>query len=232
MGLLESIGLENPIQAGSLKGGFHIDWTFIAIILLIVIIGAIVIYAIYQQRIYKYRIIVFENLTGQGFQPTIKDKARRVKMGDGGEEVLYLKKLKAYRSAYGRKMGKNTYWFAIGADGYWYNITFGDLDTKMGMLDIEVVDRDMRLFHVAVRKNIQERYRKQKFMEKYGAVVISGIFLLIALIGILLMLRQMNQGFEHLAKAMELTQQVMEQNTQVLGMVDTIKSGGSGLTPA
>jgi len=42
---------------------------------------------------------------------------------------------------------------------------------------IEPVDRDMRYMHVAIRKNITERYRKVGFMEKYGVMVFSGIFI-------------------------------------------------------
>ena len=80
-------------------------------------------------------------------------------------------------------MGPNIYWFAIGQDGYWYNVVLGDLDAKMGMLDIEPVDRDMRYMHVAIRKNIQDRYKKIGFMEKYGTIVMNSIFLLIMLLG-------------------------------------------------
>lgn len=231
--MAEGLNLGLGISMPSFKGeGTQVDWLFWGIVFLVIVVGIIVIYIANQRRIYNRKIIVFENLSGQGFQPTIRDKARLVKLGDAGEEVLFLKKKKVYRSAYGRKMGKNTYWFAIGQDGYWYNIVLGDLDAKMGMLDIEPIDRDMRYMHVAIRKNIQDRYRKVHFMEKYGGVVISGIFLLIALVGILLMLHKMNQGFDALRSAMELTKQVMEQNARVLGMLDTVQSGGSGLLPA
>ena len=126
-------------------------------IFFIILVGAAIIYFVYMMRIYNRKIIVFENVSGQGFQPVYKDTARLISLGDGGEELLFLRKKKVYRTAYGRKMGKNTYWFVIGHDGYWYNSILGDIDAKMGMLDIEPIDRDMRYMHVAVRKNIQER---------------------------------------------------------------------------
>ena len=228
-GLGLNLGLDMPKLVGD---GFNIDWLFLAIIFAILLIGGLVIYFLYQMRVYNRKIVVFENISGQGFQPVYYDKAKLVKLGDGGEELLFLRKKKTFRTAYGRKMGKNTYWFVIGQDGYWYNSVLGDLDAKMGMLDIEPIDRDMRYMHVAVRKNIQDRYRKVKFMEKYGGVVITGIFLLLALVGILLMLNKMNKGFEALSAAMDLTKSVMDQNIRVLSMIDTVQTGGSGLVPA
>ena len=102
------LGLNLQREAGA-SSGFQVDWLFVAIILAILLIGGIVIYLVYQARIYNKRIVVFENISGQGFRKTYADKARVVKLGDGGEELLYLKKKRAFRTAYGKKMGKNTY---------------------------------------------------------------------------------------------------------------------------
>ena len=140
-------------------------------------------------------------------------------------------KKKVYRSAYGRKMGKNTYWFVIGQDGYWYNSVLGDIDAKMGMLDIEPIDRDMRYMHVAVRKNITERYRKIKFMEKYGAVVISMIVVLFLIGGIWFILDKMAETAGANAGAIKTSKEVMELVKEVMGSLDNV-CGGSGIKPA
>jgi len=220
----------NLPEIGGNGGGFGMT-TILLIVAILVIIG-IVVYLIIDQRRFNRKIIVFENIAGQGFQPVYRDRARLVKLGDGGEELLFLKKKKTFRTAYGRKMGKNTFWFVIGQDGYWYNSILGDFDAKMGMLDIEPIDRDMRYMHVAVRKNIQDRYRKQGFMEKYGALIMNALFLLIVVVGVILSIKQLNKGLEALTKAMELTQQVQEQNIRILSIIDTMGTGGSGLVPA
>ncbi len=230
--MVNILGTEIPLPDFSFGGVDLPSLVVIGVIFAFFLIGAVIIYFVYVGRLYNKKIIVFENISGQGFQPTIKDKARLVKIGDGGEELLFLKKGKVYRTAYGRKMGKNTYWFSIGQDGYWYNVILGDLDAKMGMLDIEPIDRDMRLMHVAVRKNITERYRKIKFMEKYGTIMFNGVFLIIMLIGLGFLLNQMTENAQVINEGLKTAKDVMNLNAQITASLDNICTGGSGITPA
>lgn len=221
-----------PISiGGGGGGGLAINWMLILIIFLVVVTISIVGYVIYMNRLFSRKIIVFENISGQGYQPILRDKARLIRIGDGGEEILFLKKKKVYRTAYGRKMGKNTYWFAVGQDGYWYNIVLGDLDAKMGMLDIEPIDRDMRYMHVAVRKNIQDRYRKLDFMQKYGTIAMNAVFLLIMIVGIWVLLQKMGSISEASAGAINAAKEVIDSTRAILSGLDNIV-GGSGYTPA
>lgn len=209
--------------------GFWI--TFGAIIVFVGISGAIIIWAWYMKRIYNKEIIIFENIAGQGYQKTGKDMARIVKVGDGGEEILFLRSRKVYRTAYGRKMGKNSYWFAVGQDGYWYNVLLGDLDAKMGMLDIEPIDRDMRYMHVAIRKNIQERYRKIGIMEKYGTVIMSGIFLIIMIIAIWLLMSKAGDLIQQASATADAYKPLAENMKTIASHLDNI-CGGSGIKPS
>lgn len=224
-------GFDVPIDMPKFGGPTANSITAIFIIFLVFLIGAVVIYLLYDRRLFNKKIVVFENISGQGFQPVFYDKAKTVKLGDGGEELLYLKKKKVYRSAYGRKMGKNTYWFCIGSDGYWYNILLGDLDAKMGMLDVEPIQTDMRYMHVAVRKNIQERYRKIGFMEKYGTIMMMGIFLLIMIAGIWFMLDKINGISGSVSGSVSASERVITSTQQILSSLDNI-CGGSGIKPA
>jgi len=227
------LGMELPSFNGGAEAvassGGGISWLLIAVIFIFFLAGAIIIYIVTMNKQYNKKIILFENISGQGYQLVKRDRARLVRVGDGGEEILFLKKLKVYRTAYGKKMGKNTYWFAKGQDGYWYNIVLGDLDAKMGMLDIEPIDRDMRYMHVAIRKNIQERYRKINFMEKYGTMVMNSVFLLIMLIGIWVLLAKVGDVSKANAMAMQTAQQVMEKSNEILQSVGNVCGGGSGL---
>ncbi len=224
--MVEFLGAEIPLPTfGIGTGAIVLAFS----IFLIILAGAVIIYFVYMMRIYNRKIVVFENISGQGFQPVYKDTARLVSLGDGGEELLFLRKKKVYRTAYGRKMGKNTYWFVIGQDGYWYNSLLGDLDAKMGMLDIEPVDRDMRYMHVAVRKNIQERYRKINIMEKYGAIAMSGLFLIIMLMGIWFLLDKIALISTGMSNAIDAVVKVQDETRVVLSALDNVCSGGTGL---
>jgi len=226
----EILGFETGVSVPSavnIMGGGTI--TIIATIFIIAIVIALGLYFYISTKTFNKKIILFENIAGQGYQVTYKDTARIIKIGDGGEELLYLRKKKVYRTAYGKKMGPNTYWFAVGQDGYWYNILLGDLDAKMGMLDIEPVDRDMRYMHVAIRKNIAERYKKTSFMEKYGAIMFNGIFLIIMLFGLWFLIDQIGELINQASGLIEASKPVAEASLKALSRADSICSGGSGL---
>lgn len=202
------------------------------VIILTVIVIAIWMWLRFQAKLFNKKVVVFENLGGQGYQKTGEDTARLIKIGDGGEEILFLRKAKSYKTAYGKKMGANIYWFAVGQDGYWYNCTLGDLDAKMGMLDIEPVDRDMRYMHVAIRKNIQDRYKKTSFMDKYGAMIMNSIFLLIMLLGLWFIADKVALGIKQLVIGLQQNQQTLELMKEALAQVQTTCSGGAGYIKA
>ncbi len=229
-------GFDIPVnipKLGGVGGGLGgTAWALIFLIIFIIIAGVVALWLMHRYKTFNKRIIVFENLAGRGYQPVYKDRARLIRLGDGGEELLYLQKKKVYRAAYGRKMGKNTYWFAIGQDGYWYNVVLGDVDAKMGMLDIEPIDRDMRYMHVAIRKNITDRYKKQSVMEKYGTYVLSGIFLVIMLIGIWFLLDKIAEIASNSAASVQASKEVVKASEHIIVSLDNImKNSNSGMVP-
>jgi len=228
----EVLGFETGVGVPSLVNSFGGGTlTIIVTIIIIALAIALGLFLYINNKTFNKKIILFENIAGQGYQVTYRDKARIVKVGDGGEELLYLRKKKVYRTAYGKKMGKNTYWFAVGQDGYWYNILLGDLDAKMGMLDIEPVDRDMRYMHVAIRKNIAERYKRVGFLERYGAIMFNGIFLIIMLFGLWFLIDQIGELITHSSAVLEAAKPVMEAASRALGQADSICAGGTGIIP-
>ncbi len=229
--MAELLGMETGMSMPSFGLGSG-NWVWVAIFLIFALVTMLGVWMFIQWMTYNRKIVVFENISGQGFQPVYKDTARLVKLGDGGEELLYLKKKKVYRTAYGKKMGKNVYWFVIGQDGYWYNCVLGDLDAKMGMLDIEPIDRDMRYMHVAVRKNITERYRKIGFMEKHGVIVLSMIFLLIMIGGIWFIADKLAETAAITSSNIQSSKAVVDAAANLLQGIDNIQNGGSGIVPA
>lgn len=228
--MVDILGANIPMP--NFSGFFAVTWVYVLIIFLIVLVIGVALAFVLFYRTYSRKVILFENLAGQGFQPVLKDRARIVKIGEGGEELLKLWKAKVFRTAYGRKMGKRTYWFAVGQDGYWYNIILGDLDAKMGMLDIEPIDRDMRYMHVAIRKNIQERYRKLNFMEKYGIHLMLFVFLIVLILGIWFIVGQIGKATEPYAANQKANIEIMQASRDVLvALENVLNQGSSGIKP-
>jgi len=230
MGFIGDLGLTMP-SVGNFSS-FGTSMMFALLAFIIILFLAIIGYFIWDWKIHKYKIEIFENLGGNQYVRTGFDRARTIKVGDGGEEILKLKRRKCFRTAYGKKMGRNTYWFAIGQDGYWYNVLLGDLDAKQGKLDIEPIDRDMRYMHVAIRKNIQERYRKRNWFAEHGVWIMGGIFLLIMLAGIWFLLDKMGDINAGSAASLQAAERLAATNKDIVVALDNLINGRSGLVPA
>lgn len=173
--MTQLLGMNFPTP--DITGLLSQSWIYVAIILAIVVIGAIVISIVIFFMVFNQWVEVYENIGGGSISVrTLRKRARKVKVGPGGEELLKIF-WGPYRTAYGKKIAPRTYAFGVGRDGYWYNATMGDINTQLGILDVEPVDRDMRMMSVAVEKVIQENYNPNKNM-----FITVGVFLIIMII--------------------------------------------------
>jgi len=237
MGVLSDLGVSGNIPSIDITGFFSSTWIYIAII---VVVGIILIGAVFMLLFfltYKKKIVIFENISGQGYQPVLKTRARVLKLGVGGEEILKTLVGGIFISAYGRKMGKNTYWYAKGQDGYLYNIVLGDLDAKQAILDVEPIDRDVRMFHVALDRLSHQTYGKTNFLEKYGIHIMLFIFLITLVLGMWFIVGKIGEAVAPLAQSAELSLKIQESNSILISKLESVvnnlgRGGGSGLMPA
>lgn len=163
-----------------------LDWIIIISLFVIFFISAIVTtIVIFYKRRWNFSYVVADKSDGRHYSITQRGKCRLMSFGDGGEEIFYLRNIKRWRVAYGKRIGKNQILFVIGKDGYWYNCDFDDFDDKLLKLGVMPIDRDMRYAYASVRKGIDNRYNKQNFMDKYGTIIAFGMLFLciIAMIG-------------------------------------------------
>lgn len=234
--MADILGVNLAIPKIDITGALAGSWIYIVLIGMIGLIIVGVIAVLLFMNTYNRKVVFFENISGQGFQPVMKTRARIIKLGRSGEEILKTLKGGIFISAYGRKMGKNTYWYAKGSDGYWYNILLGDLDAKFGILDIEPVDRDVRMFHLGIDKIADRDYAQKKgFMEKYGVQMMVFVFLIIFLVGLFAIAGKINEGLRSMSnpETAKINQETVQILNTILSKMDSIKRGGeSGLVPA
>jgi len=222
MALLNDLGLEGKIPTIDISGFFSSTWIYVAIVVLLgvfLIIGVVIFLFFFT---YRKKIIIFENISGQGYHPVLKTRARVVKLGIGGEELLKTLVGGLFLSSYGRKMGKNTYWYAKGQDGYLYNVVLGDLDSKMGMLDIEPIDRDVRMFHVALDRLSHQTYGKTSFMEKYGVHMMLFLFLIVLVLGMWFIVGKIGDAVAPLGSSTDMALQIQEVNLELTSKLESI----------
>lgn len=234
MGALDDIGVNVP--AIDITGFFSSTWVYIVIIVVVGFILIVSVLTLLFFLTYKKKIIIFENISGQGYQPVLKTRARVLKLGVGGEEILKTLIGGIFISAYGRKMGKNTYWYAKGQDGYLYNIVLGDLDAKQAILDVEPIDRDVRMFHVALDRLSHQTYGKQNFLEKYGIHIMLFVFLLTLILGMWFIVGKIGEAVAPLSQSAELSLKIQESNSILISKLESVvnnlgRGGGSGLVP-
>lgn len=232
--MADILGVATP--SINITGFLASTWIYIAIVVVIGVVMIIGVAMLLFFKTYNRKIVFFENIAGLGYQPTMRKRARRLRVGSSGEELLAIVGGDTL-SAYGRKMGKNTYWFAKGIDGYWYNFLLGDLDTKMAMLDINPVDKNVRMFHVAKDRMNRDNYLKRSFMEKYGATMIMFLFLIVLILGMWFIVGKIGKATEALAATQTANQKTIEATRDILKSNENIKNGGisgiaSGIVPA
>ena len=247
MGTLSDLGVPaSKIPKIDISGFFSNTWIYVLIIVIVAVLLILGVGIFLFFLTYKKKVVLFENISGQGYQQVLKTRARTLKLGVGGEEILKTLAGGHFISAYGRKMGKNTFWYCKGQDGYWYNTILGDLDSKRAMLDIEPIDRDVRMFHVALDRLSHATYGKTSFMEKYGIHMLLFIFLIVLLFGMWFIVGKIGDATAPLAIASENSVKIQQANDVTISKLDSLiralgyfpeeiipgGDGGSGLKPA
>ena len=222
MGMASDLGVSGIIPKIDLTGILSSSWIYVFIIGVLGFILMIGVGITLFFKTYNKKIILFENVAGQGYQPVLKTRARVIRLGVGGEEVFKTLAGGHFVSAYGRKMGKNTYWYAKAQDGYWYNVILGDLDAKQGMLDIEPIDRDVRMFHVAIDRLSQQTYGKTSFFEKYGVHMMMFAFLVVLILGMWFIVGKIGDDVAPLGKATETSLKVQETNMKITARLESV----------
>jgi len=97
------------------------------------------------------------------------------------------------------------------------------------MLDIEPIDRDMRYMHVAIRKNIQDRYRKEDNFSKYAPLVLSFVFLIIMIIATWILISKIGDLMMIAQQNIEASKPVADKLTEAISHLSNL-CGSSGYT--
>ena len=198
-----------------------IGWLVFAGILIGIAIWGSIYYK--NKKVFNKKITAFE-IIGITFQPVIRDFAKTIKIGTGGFEILYLKKLKTWKIGFGGRVGKNDYYFFIMPDGYWYNAMLGSnmytIDKQDGLIPIVTTNPTMRTQYTALEKQIDSLHQsKGKFWEKYGAWILSIGFVLIAGIMLWLNYKEMVKVSSNFVEAMKYLKDGFGQQTTTGGII-------------
>ena len=202
-------------------GSFEIDisgwlsnswiWVFIAGFIGFILIVAVVILIFLMT--YKRKIIVFEEINGN-LMPVLTTRARIIKLRAGGEEVMKTLFGGYYVSAYSKRVGRNSYWYIKGTDGYLYNFTLDKYATP------KFIEGDMRMFNIAIDRLSAQTYGKVGFLEKYAVHMLLFVFLIVLILGIWFIVSEIGKATLPLAQNAEHAIRLGEMNERILGKMD------------
>jgi len=226
-------GYEIPISL-DISGWLSSSWIWVAVVCLIGVVACIGVALMLFFYTYKRKIIVFEEISGC-LQPVLSTRARVIKLRAGGEEVMKTLIGGYYVSAYGRRIGRNSYWYLKGSDGYLYNFILDKFGKPV------YIDGDMRMFHVAIDRLSESTYGKSSFLEKYGIHLMLFVFLIVLVLGMWFIIGRIGSAMEPLAIAVNQNAQLTEANVQTSATLYNIinklgltaaNATSSGIAPA
>jgi len=172
--------------------------TSFAFIFLIVILFCVVITLFFFWLLnyikFNQKAVLFKRI-GNQIIPAFTDKALIERVGLGGDYWFRTKRSKKILPRPKIQMAKNTFWFFERNDGEWINFSLGDIDEQMKTAKAFYVDEDMRLQRLGIQKNLDLRFKKITFWEKYGGMIVTVIYLLIITICLVMLFSKMEKSW-------------------------------------
>lgn len=201
------------------------------IIFIIVIICALFWFLTYykNKRLFNKLIVVHEIVNGE-FIETYRDQARSIKLGSGGFEIIFLKKLKTWKLAMGARTGRNRYDFYIMPDGYWYPAkvyaNIFKIDELKGMIPVVTTNASMRSQYTSLEKQIDVLHQdKKSFMDKWGTMLFGLGFLLVAGVMLWLNYQEFVKATANLATAISKAGELIDKINVLQGNSASVNNG-------
>lgn len=232
MGAVEDLGS----QALQLTGLTGINMSFINQIILILAVMFVVgvsvgigTYFLIQSFKLDQKIIVFEKINGR-WQNT--KKYRGMFAYKNGNSIFLIPKLKRIEPRPHTQTGIKTWWYFIDNNGEMVNFGLGDLDKLRAEIQPDIPFIELAYAKSSLDYDRKERYEDQSWLSKNWPLLVSIGVIVILLVFMYLIVGKIFESIGTLEAVAKTNQEVMEVIKQVLGNVDTIKSGGSGLVKA
>ena len=116
----------------------------------------------YSNKIFNQKIRVF-GMVGNTPMEKWTDKAKYLRLGNAGDRIFFLRKIKRHLPEPKIQGGINTWYYWQREDGELINIGFPNVDLIQKKMGIKFIDTDMRMERLGIAKNLQFRHQKEGF---------------------------------------------------------------------
>lgn len=226
------IGTSVDAITGGVRNAGFIGVSVIAWLGIVVIFGllaGVIAWMVLRKKKFKNKIVIWKRIGGR-FKPAITDRAMEIKHGQDGTTVFFLQKLKKVIPKPNLQVDDWTYYFFERSDGEWINFDIDDFDEQSRKMGAHFLDKEMRHVRLAIEKNMSDRLEKKPSWLSQHWTVVAGVAF-ITMIGIMVFL--LFDKWIELAGAtnagVETAAIVMEKVNSVLGSLDNLCTGGSGI---
>jgi len=190
-----------------------------------------VIYGYYRWSLnknYNKKIKVFTKV-GNEIVPIMDLKGAFTRVGNAGDFWLTVKGgIKKTLPRPRKQMANNEYWYLIREDGEWVNFSLRDFDDDMKKTGAYFVDEDMRLQRLGIQKNLDNRFNKVSFWEKYGGMLMNLMYMVVTVVLLVVLFKEMKDnwsaGHEMAVAVKEMAEQVSNMRKQTLGGMQPISN--------
>lgn len=228
MGLLDPVQGYLPNTQGLFNAANIFMWVVVGIFVLL-LVGAGIVFYFYIKR-FKWKIKIYQKVGGV-WRQVATDKAMFMKISQGGDTVLYLKKHKKWLPNPQIQQEPMTYWYYVREDGEWFNFGMGDMDEQFKQMNAKFLDKEMRQSRTAIQRLLAQNYDKPNFLQVWGSWIALGIFFVLLVLAMWFLFNKFMDIAQTLSQATSAQKDVMELSAKVLGAVDNINSN-SGLVKA
>jgi len=199
----------------------------ITILVMIIVGGAFAwwAYSYIMKKKYNITIQFFAKINGK-YEPTVKDKAMEIALGDSGDRIIFIQKAKRYRWKPTIQMGKRTYWLAETEEGELINIGIEDIDLKLKELLVNTTDTEARANRVALQKASSERFKKKEtFWSKYGTMVMNIIYIVVISIALVFVASKLGQLVSNISQITTSLPPLLEKASNILNSLNNVCTG-------
>lgn len=228
VGVKESIAPYLPNFGGS--GTFFTNLIqFVLIIGVVVVVGGALAYMVITKTLWNKRIVLFKKV-GQRIEPAANYKAREMMIGEVGDMIFFVRKLKKRLPRPEIQTGKNTYWYYERVDGEWINFGLDDIDELMRKAGAQFLDKEVRYARLGIGKSIDKRYEKVTFWDKFGTAIMGAVAVFIILLGMAFVFNQWQDVAKENKEAIAIGKEVMAEARGAIVALDNLRSSG-GVQP-
>lgn len=215
--VLNDAGVSLPSMSFNSVGNYILVFAVGVLGAIILGVGAFWFISYYKWRV---NVVLYRKINGK-IVPVGKFKGMIQRLGKAGDTWLAVKNGKRLPRP---KLwqGKFLVWYYEREDGEWINFELGDIDTQMKQVDASYVEEDMRLQRLGIQKNLEDRYVKPSFWDKYGTTIMWVVFIMIVTVCLVILF----QKLAGLPEAITKSAQAVEKMANSVEMMSARVGGG------